>query len=158
MKVNNPNYRGCSTGRCSDRCLNRCSDGSRIPAAPYQNINIADYPPVQTNVAASPTPSSSQVSAENYQEMLSNLIGSYIITELLIGVDRLVLRQGYLTAVGPSYYILFDPEPGSSTVCDIYSLKFVSFFESRERPTTEEFNRWLQSLRQESYVFNGDNS
>ncbi len=145
MKVNNSNYRGCSTGRCSV---------GRTPS--YQNINISDYPPVQTNIAAS---SSSQVSAENYQEMLSGLIGSYIITELLIGIDRLVLRQGYLTAVGQSYYILFDPEPGSSTVCDIYSLKFVSFFESRERPTTEEFERWLQSLRQESYVFDqGNNS
>ncbi len=144
MKVNNQMYRGCSTGRCMPP-----SNGS----APYSpNIgNTASYPPVPTNPAT--TPSTSNVSAENYQEMLSGLIGSYIITELLIGIDRLVLRQGYLTAVGPSYYILFDPEPAVSTVCDIYSLKFVSFFESRERPTTAQFERWLESLRNATELY-----
>ncbi len=159
MKVNNNNCRGCATGRCTGTL------GGADGAMPYSpnaytpntyspNIgNVSSYPPVQTNIAASQTDANSQVSAENYQEMLSELIGSYIITELLIGVDRLVLRQGYLTAVGQSYYILYDPEPRSSTVCDIYSLKFVTFFDSRERPTTEEFERWLESLRQDSYVF-----
>ncbi len=147
MKVNNQMYRGCATGRC----MPSGNTGSAMPYSPTAG-NVSAYPPVPTNPAT--TPSSSAVSAENYQEMLSGLIGAYIITELLIGVDRLILRQGYLVAVGPSYYILYDPEPNVNTICDIYSLKFVSFFESRERPTTEEFDRWLDSLRQETYVFN----
>lgn len=156
MKVNNQMHRGCATGRCGMPYGNGGNQNGAMPYSPNTG-NIAAYPPVQTNIATSPTTSDSQVSVENYQEMMSQLIGSYIITELLIGVDRLVLRQGYLTAVGPSYYILYDPEPNSNTVCDIYSLKFITFFESRERPTTEEFNRWLQSLRQETYVFGGSN-
>lgn len=156
MKVNNQMYRGCATGRCGSTYGKSNNGNSAVPYSPNTG-NIASYPPVQTNVATSPTDASSQVSVENYQEMMSQLIGSYVITELLIGVDRLVLRQGYLTAVGPSYYILYDPEPGASTVCDIYSLKFITFFDSRERPTTEEFERWLRSLRQDSYVFNDDN-
>ncbi len=153
MKVNNQMYRGCASGRCSNPRSSYPSSGS-TPYSPQSVGNISDYPPVPTNVATSPSAPSSQVSVENFQEMLSNLIGSYVITELLIGVDRLVLRQGYLTAVGPSYYIFYDSEPKSSSVCDIYSLKFVTFFDSRERPTTEEFDRWLDSLRQDSYVFN----
>lgn len=156
MKVNNQMYRGCASGRCGSSYGNGSSRNTAVPYGPNTG-NISSYPPAQTNVATSPSSPDSQVSVENYQEMMSQLIGSYIITELLIGVDRLVLRQGYLTAVGPSYYILYDPEPNSNTVCDIYSLKFITFFESRERPTTEEFNRWLQSLRQETYVFNDSN-
>ena len=145
MKINNPMARGCATGRCP---------APRSTGIPYGSTtgNIAAYPPSPTNPAT--VPSASAVRADNYQEMLSELIGSYIITELLIGIDRLILRQGYLMAVGPSYYILYDPEPNVNTICDIYSLKFVSYFESRERPTTEEFDRWLDSLRQETYVFN----
>lgn len=153
MKVNNQMYRGCASGRCPDNRASAYPLSGNAPYTPQNNTNISDYPPVPTNVATTPSAPSSQVSVENFQEMLSNLIGSYVITELLIGVDRLVLRQGYLTAVGPSYYILYDPEPRSSTVCDIYSLKFVTYFDSRERPTTEEFDRWLDSLRQDSYVF-----
>lgn len=149
MKTNYQMCRGCSGGRYS--CGRASSNGTSVSgtmngAVPYTVQNTPSPP--------DPALPPSQVSVENYQEMLSNLIGSYIITELLIGIDRLILRQGYLTAVGPSYYILYDPEPNVNTVCDIYSLKFVSFFESRERPTTEEFNRWLESLRQETYVFN----
>ncbi len=155
MKVNNPIYRGCACGRCSGAPM-PVSGSKGNTAAPYsQNTaDVSAFPPAPTNVATAPTAAASQVSAENFQEMLSNLIGNYIITELLIGIDRLVLRQGYLTAVGPSYYILYDPEPNVNTVCDIYSLKFVSYFESGERPTTAEFDRWLESLRQDTYVFN----
>ncbi len=153
MKVNNQMYRGCASGKCSNGRGYPYPNVGVTPYSPQNTVNISDYPPVPTNVATSPSDPPSQVSVENFQEMLSNLIGSYVITELLIGVDRLVLRQGYLTAVGPSYYILYDPEPKSSTVCDIYSLKFVTYFDSRERPTTEEFERWLDSLRQDSYVF-----
>ncbi len=149
MRTNNQMCRGCAGGRYSN---GRAASGNTSVSGAMNGT----VPYAVQNAPSSPDPATppSQISVENYQEMLSNLIGSYIITELLIGIDRLILRQGYLTAVGPSYYILYDPEPNVNTVCDIYSLKFVSFFESRERPTTEEFNRWLESLRQETYVFN----
>ena len=87
------------------------------------------------------------VNSETFQEMLSLSSGKYVICEMLIGVDNLVLREGILTEVGPSYFVLYDEERKAYTSCDLYSVKFVTHFASGKRPNTEEYYEWLRALR-----------
>ena len=87
------------------------------------------------------------VNGASYQEYLAQIVGYYIICELLMGVDQLVLRQGTLVEVGESYFTLYDEDKLSYTVCDIYSLKFVTRFYQGNRPTTEEFMTWLRDIQ-----------
>lgn len=88
-----------------------------------------------------------EVNSDIYQELLSKSKGKYIICELLIGVNNMVLREGILTEVGPSYFVLYDTDRKAFTVCDLYSLKFITFFPPDRRPTTAEFNKWLDEVR-----------
>ena len=95
------------------------------------------------------------VNAASYQEFLAERIGYYIICEFLIGVDRLILRQGRLIDVGDSYFTLFEEDELAYTVCDLYSLKFVTYFNQGNRPTTEEFLDWLRTLQAANNIVYG---
>lgn len=88
-----------------------------------------------------------EVNSDTYQELLSKSKGKYIICELLIGVNTMVLREGILTEVGPSYFVLYDTDRKAFTVCDLYSLKFITFFPPDRRPTSGEFLTWLENVR-----------
>lgn len=68
------------------------------------------------------------VHPDSLQEMMSKNVGRYMVCELLIGVQDLVSRDGILTKVGNSYFVLFNVGNSTSTVCDMYSLKFVYIY------------------------------
>ena len=68
------------------------------------------------------------VSTNSYQEMFARLIGRYVICDFLIGTNTLYTRDGILTAVGQSYFLLYDPRTQATTSCDLYSLKFTTSF------------------------------
>ncbi|MEG0771012.1 MAG: hypothetical protein RR436_03840 [Clostridia bacterium] len=63
------------------------------------------------------------------QSILIKNIGNYASIEFLIGTSALVRKEGVLFSVGISYVTLYDNLNGVYTVCDIYSIKFVNFFE-----------------------------
>lgn len=68
------------------------------------------------------------------QKILADNIGQYVVVEFLIGVDRIVRKQGILYFVGTSYVTLFDDMSNNYIVCDLYSIKFVYFYYPGERP------------------------
>ena len=68
------------------------------------------------------------------QKILADNIGQYVVIEFLIGVDRIVRKQGILYFVGTSYVTLFDDMSNNYIVCDLYSIKFVYFYYPGERP------------------------
>lgn len=68
------------------------------------------------------------------QKILSENIGEYIVTEFLIGTDRIMRKQGILYHVGRSYITLYDEAINNFIVCDIFSIKFVYFFFPGSRP------------------------
>lgn len=61
------------------------------------------------------------------QEMLARSIGKLVLCELLMGLRAITVREGILSEVGKSYFILEDPSSGTATSCDLYSLKFMTF-------------------------------
>ena len=68
------------------------------------------------------------------QKILADNIGQYVVVEFLIGVDKIVRKQGVLYFVGNSYVTLFDDMANNYIVCDLYSIKFVYFYYPCERP------------------------
>ncbi len=68
------------------------------------------------------------------QQILADNIGDFVVVEFLIGSQNMTTRQGILFSVGVSYIILYDDQNGLYTVCDLYSIKFVTFYPEGTRP------------------------
>ena len=64
------------------------------------------------------------------QEVLSDNIGAFVSVEFLIGTQNIVDREGLLYYVGTGYIVLLQ-ENGDYIVCDVFSIKFVTFLMSR---------------------------
>ena len=69
-----------------------------------------------------PTP----VSEGTVQDLLAKNIGRYAVSELLVGLRSMTVREGILIEVGRNYFVLMDPDTGDQTSCDLYSLKFLT--------------------------------
>ncbi len=74
------------------------------------------------------------VDPESIQEIIALSVGRYVIVEFLVGTQNIVRREGVLTAVGTSWLVLYDEREGTSVVCDMYSVKFVTYFDPGARP------------------------
>ena len=74
------------------------------------------------------------VDPESIQEIIALSVGRYVVVEFLIGTQNIVRREGVLTAVGTSWLVLYDESNGTSVVCDMYSVKFVIYFDPGARP------------------------
>lgn len=61
------------------------------------------------------------------QQMLSQNTGRRIIVDFLIGTTNIVRKEGILYLVGLSYIVLYDDKTDIYTVCNLYSIVFVSF-------------------------------
>ena len=68
------------------------------------------------------------------QQLLQDNIGAYVTIEFLIGTSSMVTRQGVLYAVGTSYVVLYDDVNQQYTVCDLFAIKFVTFYLPGYRP------------------------
>jgi hypothetical protein len=74
------------------------------------------------------------VDPESIQEIIALSVGRYVVVEFLVGTQNIVRREGVLTAVGNSWLVLYDENNGTSVVCDMYSVKFVTYFDPGARP------------------------
>lgn len=90
--------------------------GYRPISAPTTDIPEADQP---VNVYSDPLYT---------QGFLAKNVGRYVKVEFLIGTSILVDREGILKEVGISYIVLQEPETDDLLLCDIYSIKFVTFY------------------------------
>ena len=63
----------------------------------------------------------------SWQQILKDNIGEYCLIDFLIGTQNLVRREGVLYAVGVSVLTLIEPKTEIYIVCDLYSIKFVTF-------------------------------
>ncbi|MBP3372874.1 MAG: hypothetical protein J6L88_10175 [Clostridia bacterium] len=62
------------------------------------------------------------------QNILQDNIGAYVQIEFLLGTQGMTARLGVLYAVGTGYVVLYDVGNSNYLVCDIFSIKFVTFF------------------------------
>jgi hypothetical protein len=68
------------------------------------------------------------------QQILSDNLGSYVVIEFLIGTSLVEERAGTLYSVGVSYLVLYEENTRTYVVCDVFSIKFVTFYLPGERP------------------------
>lgn len=64
------------------------------------------------------------------QAYLRSIIGKRVRVSFLIGTSLLIDRVGTLTDVGISYIVLRQLDANITTMCDLYSIKFVDIYNS----------------------------
>lgn len=79
------------------------------------------------------------------QQVLQENVGKYVIVEFLIGTGSLTSRQGMLYYVGAQFLVLYDEFESRFVVCDIFSVKFVTFLEGRSAATYPSLDRTVVS-------------
>ena len=65
------------------------------------------------------------------RSLLSKLVGHYVIVTYLMGTETPVSWEGFLYNVGNDYIVLFQPDMGRYITGDMYSIKFVEFYEEK---------------------------
>ncbi len=61
-------------------------------------------------------------------------VGFYVVVEFLVGTNRLEVKEGILYSVGINFLTLYDPQHDRYIVCDLYAVKFVTFYNSTTVP------------------------
>lgn len=77
------------------------------------------------------------------QQILSENLGKFVIADFLVGVGTMVRRVGILYSVAQGYVTLYLSQYQAFEVCDVYSLKFVTFFQPGSEPSIDELNQGL---------------
>ncbi len=72
--------------------------------------------------------------AGSMQQVLQENIGKYVIVDFFMGTGNLQQREGYLYDVASQFIVLFDEINLHYVVCDIFSIKFVTFLLPNYRP------------------------
>ena len=91
-------------------------------------LSAQEYPDVP------PDSTAGGVDPETIHEVIALSVGNYVVVEFLVGTQNIVRKEGVLTAVGISWLLLYDEAAGTSIVCDMYSVKFVTYFDPGVRP------------------------
>lgn len=97
---------------------------------------ISTVPQSELNMPATEDFNNSPAFEGSIQQFLSENIGNFVVIEFLIGTQAMTSRQGILYSVGASYIILYEETSRTFILCDIFSVKFVTFYFPGERPTT----------------------
>ena len=61
------------------------------------------------------------------QQILSENTGKRVVIDFLVGTSNIVRKEGILYLVGISYVVLYDDRADTYTVCNLYSIEFVTF-------------------------------
>ena len=68
-------------------------------------------------------------------EQLQTSIGYYVSCDFLIGTQIIETRDGILAKVGTNFLTLYQPNLERYIVCDLYSLKFITIYNSTSVPS-----------------------
>ncbi len=68
------------------------------------------------------------------QQFLADNLGQYVVVEFLVGTNQLTTKAGILYAVGTSVMTLYEEMSQTFVTCDMFSIKFVTFYLPGRRP------------------------
>ena len=98
-----------------DIALNRANENGGLVTPPDENFNT-------------------DAMRGSMQQILSDNLGNFEVCEFLVGTQAMSRKEGILYAVGRSYVTLYEEASQNFVVCDIFSLKFVTFYLPGRRP------------------------
>ena len=89
-----------------------------------------------------------EVSKGSLKAMLARNEGNYIVATFLVGTQNMVSWEGILYDVGNDYVTIYQEPRDRYIVSDIYSLKFMEFYDTQRRDACNELlqqSGWRQS-------------
>lgn len=108
------------------------------PEMPQPSRNQQTQPPqVQPQESASAVENPQnleEVYLGSFLSVLRDNLGYYVVIEFLIGTSNLTEKEGILYAVGNNFVTLYEQETDRYIVCDLFSIKFVTFYNQTSRP------------------------
>ncbi len=109
-------------------------------SAPQQNNSGQLNPAPEENPMSVGNPQTTEEAyLGSFQAALQNNLGYFVVIEFLIGTNGLTEKEGILYAVGNNFVTLYEQETDRYIVCDLFSIKFVTFF--RQTPNVNRGNR-----------------
>lgn len=109
--------------------------------------NGIDMGPYESEQAVADPQNNEEVYLGSFSSILRNNLGRYVICEFLIGTNNIVQKEGILYSGGINFITLYQPAEEQYIVCDLYSLKFVTFIDTQRSPrrgVTESENPYVQ--------------
>ena len=67
-------------------------------------------------------------------QVLADNIENYVVAEFLIGSQAITRKEGQLYSMGQDYMVLYEEVRKTYTVCQLDSLRFITFYQPGERP------------------------
>lgn len=93
-----------------------------------------------TDVVTSPV-STQEAYMGSLKAMLSKNVGNYIVATFLVGTQGTFSWEGILYDVGNDYLTIYQQSRDRYIVSDIYSLKFIEFYDTERREMCNELLR-----------------
>ena len=100
--------------------MSGASSAKPTPSASTQNYEMAPGSPIVNNPLYN-------------QGWLQGQIGKYIRISFLLGTNTFQDRAGILQEVGISFIVIKDANTNDLTMCDIYSIKFVTVYSNQNQ-------------------------
>ena len=101
-------------------------------------LDLETHQPIE--VIESPT-STSEAFLGSMKSMLLRNRGSFVTATFLIGTQGTTTWEGILHDVGNDHIIIFQPGRQRYIACDLYSLKYIEFYDTRERDACRQLLR-----------------
>lgn len=98
------------------------------------DLNLRHHQPVE--VIESPT-STGEAFLGSLKAMLLRNRGNFVAATLLIGTQGTMVWEGILHEVGNDYFIIYQTGRQRYILCDIYALKYMEFYDTRQRELCE---------------------
>lgn len=105
--------------------------GQAIPQAPDMTHGLP------SSVIGDPQ-SNQEAYLGSMKATLQRNIGNFIVATFLIGTQGMVSWEGILYSVGNDYITIYQVARDRYIVCDLYSLKYTEFYDTRRRARCNE--------------------
>lgn len=101
-------------------------------------LDLETHQPIE--VVESPT-SMNEAFLGSLKSMLLRNRGNFVTATFLIGTQGTTNWEGILHDVGNDYLVIFQPARQRYIACDIYSLKYIEFYDTKQREMCQQILR-----------------
>lgn len=127
------------TGRAAGAAVPAVRPANRHPAhnefaGSTGELNLQHHQPVE--IIEAPT-STGEAFLGSLKAMLLRNRGNFVAATLLIGTQGTMVWEGILHEVGNDYFIIYQTGRQRYILCDIYALKYMEFYDTKQRELCE---------------------